>query len=31
MMNGMHGNGTSMQSHDDTDRSNERDEHSSDR
>ncbi len=31
MMNGMHGNRTGMQSHDDTDRSNERDEHSSDR
>jgi hypothetical protein len=31
MMGGMHGNGTGTQSHDDTDRSNERDEHSSDR
>lgn len=31
MMNGMHGNGTGTQSHDDTDRSNERDEHSSER
>jgi hypothetical protein len=31
MMNGMQGNGTGTQSHDDTDRSNERDEHSSDR
>lgn len=31
MMNGMHGNGTDTKSHDDTDRSNERDEHSSDR
>ena len=31
MMNGMHGNGTGTQSQDDTDRSNERDEHSSDR
>lgn len=30
-MNGMHGNGTGTQSHDETDRSNERDEHSSDR
>ncbi|KQV63396.1 hypothetical protein ASC64_17560 [Nocardioides sp. Root122] len=31
MMGGMHGNGTGTQSHDDTDRTNERDEHSSER
>lgn len=31
MMNGMHGNGTGTQPGDDTDRSNERDKHSSDR